>query len=87
MRIGQALLDHLRDGVLYPATGEQIKRAGDMMAGVPAAERAISIERINSRKLYLSAADVVTDLQSSEGPTAALYGGHPGPYVRFSLAK
>ena len=85
MRISKETIDHLTGNVVYPATGEQIKRAGNMMAALPALERQVSIERINSRKTYLSAVDVIADLQSSESPAESLYAGHPGPYVRFRL--
>jgi hypothetical protein len=83
MKIGQATLEHLQTNVVYPATGEQIIRASDYMAQIPATERQIDIERIKSRKTYASASEVLSDLQSCDDPGAALYAGHPGRYVRF----
>jgi hypothetical protein len=87
MQIGKGTLDHLTGNVCYPATGEQIKRAGNMMAALATAERQICIEKISSLKTYLSAGDVIADLQTHPAPAANLYAGHPGPYVRFSLSR
>jgi hypothetical protein len=87
MQISKETLDHLTGMVCYPATGEQIKRAGNMMAAITSVERQICIEKINSLKTYRSAGDVIADLQAHSAPSANLYAGHPGPYVRFSLAR
>ncbi len=85
MQISQETLDHLRENVIYPATGEQIIRADGMMSGISAAERLFNMEKINSRKTYFSDFDVLADLQASEDNTVTLYAGHAGPYVKFSL--
>jgi hypothetical protein len=87
MRIGQATLEHLRTNVVYPATGEQIKSAGNMMADIPLAERLNNIERIRSRTLYLSAADVISDLLSVAEQSPLADHGRAGPYVRFSIPQ
>lgn len=84
MRIGQATLNYLRESVTYPATGEQIKSACGMMATIPPEERQLAFEWIRSRRLYLSAAEAIDDLQLCDGQASTLYGGHAGPYIRFS---
>ncbi len=71
MLIGEATLEHLNTNIVYPATGEEIIRASDLMARIPDAERQANIERIKSRKLYTSASDVLADLQSCDSPSAS----------------
>ncbi len=63
MDIGPETMKHLNDHINYPATGDQIKQACNMMDHVPEKERMMDMDMINDQKTYNSADDVMMDLK------------------------
>ncbi len=63
MDIGQETMKHLNEHISYPAKGEDIKQACNMMDHVPEKERKMDMDMINDRKTYGSSDEVMKDLK------------------------